>query len=86
MSPEIASDGGVVSPVGPCSQFLVALALSLALYAWLPYETSVTKGLCLLVFIGVLWLTEAIPLPVTALLVPVGALALGFRASPRSRS
>ncbi len=78
MSPEAASDGGVVSARRAVLSFLVALALSLALYAWLPYEAPVTKGLCLLVFIGVLWLTEAIPLPVTALLVPVGALALGF--------
>ena len=78
MSPEAAPDGGVVSARRAVLSFLVALALSLALYAWLPYEASVTKGLCLLVFIGALWLTEAIPLPVTALLVPVGALALGF--------
>jgi sodium-dependent dicarboxylate transporter 2/3/5 len=78
MSPEAASDGGVVSARRAVFSFLVALALSLALVAWLPYEASVTKGLCLLVFIGALWLTEAIPLPVTALLVPVGALALGL--------
>lgn len=78
MSPEIASDGGVVSTRRSVLSFLVALVLSLALFAWLPYEASVTKGLCLLVFIGVLWLTEAIPLAVTALLVPVGALVLGF--------
>ncbi|WP_234265818.1 SLC13 family permease [Hydrogenophaga sp. NFH-34] len=78
MSPEIASDGGAVSARRAVLSFLVALVLSLALYAWLPYEASVTKGLCLLVFIGTLWLTEAVPLPVTALLVPVGALALGL--------
>lgn len=78
MSPEAASDGGMVSVRRAVLSFLVALALSLALYAWLPYDPSVTKGLCLLVFIGALWLTEAIPLPVTALLVPVGALVLGF--------
>lgn len=78
MSPEAAADGGVVSARLAVLSFLVALVLSLALYVWLPYEASVTKGLCLLVFIGVLWLTEAIPLPVTALLVPIGALALGF--------
>lgn len=78
MSMDAASDGGAVSArrAGLC--FLFALGLSLALYAWLPYDAAVSKGLCLLVFIGLLWLTEAIPLPVTALLVPVGALALGF--------
>ena len=57
---------------------LVALALAFAAYAWLPYDEPVRKGLCLLVLIGTLWLTEALPLAVTALLVPVGALALGF--------
>jgi sodium-dependent dicarboxylate transporter 2/3/5 len=78
MQPEVASDGGSVSAWRAAISFSVAVALSLALYVWMPYETSVTKGLCLLVFIGALWLSEAIPLPVTALLVPVGALALGI--------
>ncbi len=78
MQPEVASDGGSVSARRAAISFSVAVALSLALYVWMPYETSVTKGLCLLVFIGALWLSEAIPLPVTALLVPVGALALGI--------
>lgn len=78
MNPPAASDGGAVSARRAALSGLVALALSLALYAWLPFDATVTKGLCLLVFIGVLWLTGAIPLPVTALLVPLGALALGF--------
>lgn len=76
--PEAAGKGGVVSVRRAVLSLCVALALSLALYAWMPYEAPVTKGLCLLLFIGVLWLGEAFPLPVTALLVPIGALALGF--------
>lgn len=72
-SSEAASDGGPASARRAVRPVLVALVLSLALYVWLPYETPVTKGVCLLVFIGALWLTEAIPLPVTALLVPVFA-------------
>jgi solute carrier family 13 (sodium-dependent dicarboxylate transporter), member 2/3/5 len=78
MQPEAASDGGVVSARRAGVALSVALALALALYVWMPFEAPVTKGLCLLIFIGALWLSEAIPLPVTALLVPVGALALGF--------
>ena len=78
MHPDAASDGGEVSAGRAGLSFLIALGLSLALYAWLPYDVPVRKGLCLLVFIGILWLTEAIPLAVTALLVPVGALALQF--------
>lgn len=57
---------------------LLALGLSGALYLALPFEATVKKGLCLLVFIGLLWLTEALPLAVTALLVPLAAGVLGF--------
>ena len=78
MSIDAAAEGRVVSPRWVATAFLLAVGLSLALYAASQFTAPVTKGLCLLVFIGVLWLTEALPLPVTALLVPVGALALGF--------
>ncbi|WP_151446875.1 SLC13 family permease [Lacisediminimonas profundi] len=57
---------------------LLALGLAAGMYLWLPFEPAVRKGLCLLVFIGVLWLTEALHLAVTALLVPLGGLLLGF--------
>ncbi len=78
MRPDTAADGGAVSAPRAGLSFLIALGLSLALYVGLPYDAMVRKGLCLLVFIGLLWLTEAIPLAVTALLVPVGALSLQF--------
>jgi sodium-dependent dicarboxylate transporter 2/3/5 len=57
---------------------LLALGLAWGLYLWMPYAPTAKKGLCLLVFIGLLWLTEAVHLTVTALLVPLGALLLGF--------
>ena len=57
---------------------LLALGAGLAVHALVPLEPTVRKGLALLAFIGVLWLTEALPLAVTALLVPLAALALGF--------
>ncbi len=60
------------------SLFLLALALAASVYAWVPFDDAARKGLALLVFIGVLWLTEALHLAVTALLVPIGALLLGF--------
>lgn len=59
-------------------KLLLALAAAAAVYALLPWDASVRKGLALLTFIGLLWLTEALPLPVTALLVPLTALALGI--------
>lgn len=57
---------------------LLALGLAWGMYLWMPYPPTVKKALCLLVFIGLLWLTEAVHLTVTALLVPLGALLLGF--------
>lgn len=55
----------------------VLAALLLALLAWqLPESLSARHGLALLVLIGTLWITEAIPLTFTALLVPVLGVAL----------
>lgn len=44
----------------------------------LPYEPQVNKGLALLIFVAVLWLTEAIHVTTTALFVPVLAIGLGL--------
>lgn len=57
---------------------LIALGAATAACQLLPYDTTVNKALALTLFIGILWLTEAIHLAVTALLVPLGALLLGF--------
>lgn len=57
---------------------LGALAAAGGLYAALPFDPAVKKGLALLCLVGVLWLTEALPLAVTALGVPLGALGLGI--------
>lgn len=56
----------------------IALVASIALYAAMPFEPAPKKGLALLLFIGILWLTEAIHITVTALMVPMGALLLGL--------
>jgi solute carrier family 13 (sodium-dependent dicarboxylate transporter), member 2/3/5 len=57
---------------------LVALALVvfIVLLNTLPFEHSVVVGLSILVLTALLWLTEAIHITVTALLIPV--LAIGF--------
>ncbi len=51
----------------------------LLLVNYLPYEPQVNKGLALLVFVAVLWLTEAIHVTTTAIFVPVLAIALGLK-------
>lgn len=60
----------------------VAFVLSVGSYFLLTgsagIESTPAKGLALLLFIAILWLTEAIHVTVTALLIPVGALILGF--------
>ena len=56
---------------------LLALAVALAAKAGLPFAPGVNKALALTIFIGLLWLTEALPLAVTAVLVPVAALLIG---------
>ena len=42
-----------------------------------PYDNNANKGLAILLFVGLLWLTEAVHITITALLVPV--LAVVFK-------
>lgn len=57
---------------------LIDVILFFILLNALPFDAKVNKGLALLVFVGVLWLTEALHVTVTALLVPLLAVALGL--------
>ena len=57
---------------------LVAVLLSGALMLWLPYEAKTNKGLALLVLVAILWLTEVIPITITALAVPILSIFLGL--------
>lgn len=72
------------SPVAPPGLFsrnnLIIMAdiiLFIAMYFWLPFDPKVVLGLSILVFIAVLWLTEALHVTITAILVPVMAVLLG---------
>lgn len=65
---------------------MLALAASASCLLWLPLDLNARKGVALMVFIGLLWLTEALPLPVTALLVPLGALLLGVEGVNTARA
>lgn len=57
---------------------IIATLSSLGLYQVLPYDEHANKGLSLLLFIAILWLTEAIHITITALLVPVLAVLIGM--------
>lgn len=61
---------------------LIILALDfvfmLVLIKILPFSVQENRGLALLIFIGILWLTEAFNITVTSLMVPVVAIGLGL--------
>ncbi|MDO4896633.1 MAG: DASS family sodium-coupled anion symporter [Moraxella sp.] len=58
---------------------LVSAVVSYFLYASvLPFDDMVNRGLALLIFIGTLWLTEAIHVTATAILVPLLAMLIGI--------
>lgn len=56
--------------------FLLNILVFFILLNTLPFDVKANKGLALLVFIAVLWLTEALHVTVTALLVPLLAIGL----------
>ncbi|WP_028863835.1 SLC13 family permease [Psychromonas aquimarina] len=55
-----------------CDIILFAL-----LYRYLPFEKEVVMGLCILLFIAILWLTEAMHVSITALFIPILAVVSG---------
>lgn len=55
---------------------LLDIVIFIVLYHTLPYEPKVVTGLSMLAFIAVLWLTEALHVTVTAVLIPVMAVLL----------
>ncbi|CZE50722.1 SLC13 family permease [Campylobacter geochelonis] len=57
---------------------VVAAILSFILYNILPYEPNVKKGLVMLFFVASLWLTEAVHITITALMVPIIGIIIGI--------
>src|SRR5690554_5717704 len=68
------------------SIFVANTLLFLVLLNFLPFETQVNQGLSILIFIAILWLTEAIHISITALLVPLLAVALNIFKTPEALS
>ena len=56
----------------------IAAIISIILFNVMPFDTNANKGLAMLVFIGALWLTEAIHVTITAILVMVIGVAIGI--------
>lgn len=52
--------------------------VSIGIYMFLPADTGVREGLAILFFIAALWITEALPITATALLVPIIAVMTGI--------
>ena len=65
------------NPVRGLIILIADLILFFTLLNILPFNSQENRGLALLVFIGILWLTEAFHITITALLVPVFAIGLG---------
>lgn len=57
---------------------LVSGLVSIGIYMFLPADKNVLKGLAILFFIASLWITEALPITATALLVPIVAVMTGI--------
>ncbi|EGQ8509007.1 DASS family sodium-coupled anion symporter [Vibrio parahaemolyticus] len=53
------------------------ILLFIILFNTLPFEPQVVTGISILVFVAILWLTEAIHVSITALLIPMLAIFLG---------
>ncbi|OOH87634.1 transporter [Pasteurellaceae bacterium 15-036681] len=62
------------------------IVLFFVLLNTLPFDPNANKGLALLAFIAILWLTEALHVTITALLVPILAIGLGLVKSKEALS
>lgn len=54
------------------------IVIFVSLLYLLPFETKVNQGLAILVFIAILWLSEALHVTITAILIPILAVATGL--------
>ncbi|UOO78053.1 DASS family sodium-coupled anion symporter [Neisseria sp. Dent CA1/247] len=57
---------------------IIAAVICFGIYHILPYEATANKGIAVLLFVAILWFTEAVHITVTALMVPILAVVLGF--------
>ncbi|SFU27185.1 DASS family sodium-coupled anion symporter [Xenorhabdus koppenhoeferi] len=71
-----------VGPTPLNKRGLIILTLDIILFVlllkFLPYGEKANAGLALMAFVGVLWLTEAIHVTITALCIPILAVGMGL--------
>lgn len=54
------------------------LILFMALLYFLPFDPKVNKGLAILIFVAILWLSEAVNVTITAIFIPILAVLTGL--------
>ncbi|NDJ26600.1 transporter [Campylobacter sp. MIT 12-8780] len=64
--------------------FVIDVILFACLLAFLPFDEKVNKGLAILVFVAILWLSEIIHVTVTAILIPILAVLTGLMSVEKS--
>ena len=57
---------------------LIAALISFGIFFILPYNHDANKGIAVLLFVAILWFTEAVHITVTALMVPILAVLIGI--------
>ena len=57
---------------------IISAVVCFGIYYILPYSPDANKGIALLLFVAALWFTEAVHITVTALMIPILAVVLGF--------
>ncbi|ENW1371562.1 SLC13 family permease, partial [Neisseria gonorrhoeae] len=57
---------------------IISAVVCFGIYHILPYSPDANKGIALLIFVAALRFTEAVHITVTALMVPILAVVLGF--------
>ncbi|MDX1301714.1 DASS family sodium-coupled anion symporter [Photobacterium sp.] len=66
--------------------FLADIMLFAVLLNTLPFDENVVIGLSILAFVAVLWLTEAVHVSITAVIVPLLAVGFGIFQTPQALS
>ena len=64
---------GIVTGLGI---IVAAFVVAWSSHQYLPYNNEANKGLALLIFVAILWFTEAVHISLTAIMIPIGALLL----------